>query len=188
MIPTEWPAQFRAEKPFFNPFGRTFKIHHDGKLAFFVRQKLFRLKEAIKVYSDDSMDHLRLEIQARNVIDFSATYDVTDPATGTTVGSLSRKGLKSMIQDTWTIRNATGDEIGLIEEDSRLLALLRRFLFNIIPQTFNVTVHGQQVGSIRQRFNLLKLVFDVDFNTEELDPRLGVAASVLLLAIEGRQN
>jgi uncharacterized protein YxjI len=188
MTATEWPAQFKAEKPFFNFFGRTFRIHHNGQLSFYVRQKMFRLKEAIKVYSDDSMNHLRLEIQARSVIDFSATYDVTDSETGAAVGSLSRQGFKSMVRDTWTIRNASGDEIGMIQEDSRLLALLRRFMFNIIPQTFNVFAHGQQIGAIRQRFNLLKLVFDVDLNAERLDPRLGVAASVLLLAIEGRQN
>jgi uncharacterized protein YxjI len=184
----QWPTQFVAEKPLFNLFGRTYKIFHNGTLAFYVRQKLFRLKEAIKVYSDDSMQHIKLEIQARNVIDFSATYDVTDSETRERVGSFARKGFRSMVRDTWTIMNAEGVEIGQIREDSALVAMIRRILLNLIPQTFHMTVNNEDAGTIKQRFNLFKLVFDVTLNTERIDPRLGVAASVLLLAIEGRQK
>ncbi len=184
----QWPSQFVAEKPLFNLFGRTYKIFHNDSLSFYVRQKLFRLKETIKVYSDDSMRHIKLEIQARNVIDFSATYDVTDADTHERVGSLARKGFRSMVRDTWTIMNPDGVEIGRIQEDSALIAMIRRLLLNLIPQTFHLTVNNEDAGTIKQRFNLFKQVFDVTLDTERIDPRLGVAASVLLLAIEGRQK
>jgi len=188
MSEPHWPHTYIAERPFFNLFGRTFKIFAQGSLVFYVQQKLFKLKEVIHVYSDDSKKHSRLEIRARNMIDFSATYDVTDTATAERVGSLSRKGLRSMFRDTWLIHNAGGDEIGKIEEDTGLLAIIRRLLLKIIPQTFHVSVDGTIVGTIRQRFNLFKLVYDVNIPRDSLDPRLGIAASVLLLAIEGRQS
>ena len=188
MQSNEWPTQYVAEKPWFNLFGRTYKIFHNGQLSFYVRQKLFRLKEAINVYSDASMQHVKLKIQARNVIDFSATYDVTDEATQERVGSFSRKGFRSMLRDTWTIHDVDGLEIGHIREDSTLLAVIRRVLLKLIPQTFHVSINGTEVGIIKQRFNIFKLVYDVSIKPEHLDPRLGVAATVLLMAIEGRQQ
>ena len=188
MASTEWPSHYIAEKPFFNPFGRTFKIFSGGALRFYVRQKMFRLKEAINVYADERMDAVRLRIKARNVIDFAATYDVTDAEDGALVGSLARKGFRSMLRDTWVIVDPDGNPFGEIREDSALTALIRRIFLSLIPQTFHVSVHGTQVGVIKQRFNLFKIVYDVSIPPDRLDPRLSVAASVLIMAIEGRQQ
>ena len=61
----------------------------------------------------------------------------------------------------------------------------------IIPQTFAIRIGETAVGMIKQRFSLFRLVYDVDFSSApagSLDPRLGVAGVVLLLAIEGRQD
>lgn len=188
MTTPHWPHTYVAERPFFSLFGRTFKILSNGELVFYVQQKLFKLKEAINVYSDSSKEHSRLEIKARNVIDFSATYDVTDSETQEHVGSLSRKGFRSMFRDTWLIQTNDGTEIGKIEEDSGILAIIRRLFLKIIPQTFHVSVGNERVGTIQQRFNLFKLVYKVNIQRDSLDPRLAIAASVLLLAIEGRQT
>ena len=129
-----------------------------------------------------------LRIRARSILDFSATYDVVDANSGEKVGALRRQGLKSLLRDSWLILGANDEEIGKIEEDSGFLAIVRRFLLAIIPQSFHVTVGGQPAGVIHQRFNLFRLVYDVDFSKGGLDPRLGVASTVLLLAIEGRQR
>ena len=183
MPSNDWPTQYVAERPFINLFGRTFRIFDRGRLSFFVRQKLFKLKEAINVYADDSMRDIRLEIRARNVIDFSATYDIIDPTQETIVGSFRRKGFRSMVRDTWTILDANGVEIGTLEEDSALVALIRRVLTSLIPQTFYVSIHGNRAGIIKQRFNLFKIVYDVSLHSAHFDPRMGVAASILLMAI-----
>ena len=132
-----------------------------------------------------------LSIQARNIIDFSAAYDVIDSATGTKVGVLKRKGLKSIIQDEWIIMDANNQEIGLIQEDSTVLALIRRFLTNLIPQKYHGQVGGQQVCIFKQNFNpfVMKINLDYSMDTQGLlDRRLGIAGAVLLCAIEGRQN
>jgi hypothetical protein len=47
------------------------------------------------------------------------------------------------------------------------------------------------VADFKQRFNLFSYQLDVDFSmdtTRQLDRRLGVAAAILLAAIEGRQS
>lgn len=187
-----YQSHYVAKKAFLSFMGSSFRLFdQSGQLAFFVKQKAFKLKEEITVFADEGMKEPQLRINARSIIDISATYDVVDAATDEGVGALQRKGLKSLLRDEWSILDTDGIEVGRIVEDSGFLALVRRFLSNLIPQTFHVTMGEQQVGVIKQRFNPFLLSYDVDFSAAQaggLDPRLGVAAVVLLLAIEGRQK
>ena len=188
---TQYRSTYVAKKAFFNFLGNAFRLYGpDGSLAFYVKQKAFKLKEQITVYSDEDQQDAMLGIQARSVLDFSAIYDITDAKSGEKVGALQRQGVKSMFRDEWSIFDSYDNMVGDIKEDSGLLALIRRFLANIIPQTFRVQVEGQDVAIIKQHFNPFQLGYEVDFSNAEgkLDPRMFVAIVVLLLAIEGRQN
>jgi uncharacterized protein YxjI len=187
----DWPRQFVARRAFFNFLGVRFRIYTGNKLAFFVKQKAFKLKEEITVYADEAQTQPRLQIQARSIIDFSATYDVTDVQTGENVGALQRQGMKSLLRDEWHILDSNGTQVAVVKEDSGMLALVRRFLFNLIPQTFVLSNENGDLGKMKQRFNPFINVYDVDLRpteNKEFNPRLGIAAAVLLLAIEGRQK
>ncbi|WHX50262.1 hypothetical protein QNH46_06245 [Paenibacillus woosongensis] len=95
------------------------------------------------------------------------------------------------MKDEWIILNAGEAEIGRIKEDSRLLALLRRFLSSLIPQTYNVEINGSTVTTFKQNFNSFVTKINVDFSTDPshtLDRRFGLAASILLCAIDGKQS
>jgi uncharacterized protein YxjI len=186
---SRYETKYVAQKAIFAFMGNTFRIFSpDNQLRFFVKQKAFKLKEDITVFADEGQTQPMLRIRARSILDFSATYDVVDANTGEKVGACKRQGLKSLLRDTWVLLGANDEEIGKVEEDSGFLAIIRRFLIALIPQSFQVTVGGQSGGVIKQRFNLFRLVYDVDFSGSNLDPRLGVAMTVLLLAIEGRQR
>jgi uncharacterized protein YxjI len=185
-------TRYTAKKAFFNFLGASFRIYgSDGQLQFYVKQKAFKLKEEITVFGDEAATKPMLSIKARSILDFAATYDVTDVATGDRVGAMKREGVRSsFLRDKWTILGVDDHKIGEINEDSLLFALLRRFLSNLIPETFEVHVGGKEVGKIAQTFNPFILTYQVDFSQAGalLDPRLGVAMVVLLLAIEGRQE
>ena len=169
--------------------GAKFHIYDpDGNLAFYSKMKAFKLKEDIRVYHDEEMQQELLLIQARSVIDFSATYDVFDQTTGEKIGAYRRKGLKSMLQDEWLVMDANDNEVGLVKEDSTLLALVRRFVANIIPQTFHATIAGQQVWSFKQNFNPFVHKIKVSFHDPNFEKRMGIAGAILLAAIEGRQK
>lgn len=185
-----YAAQYVAERALFSFMGQSFSIKGpEGNLRFFVKQKAFKLKEEIVVWADEKQTTKVLGIKARGIGDFSGTYDITEAASGQAVGAMKREGLKSLIRDEWTILDGSGAAVGKVQEDASALALLRRF-FPIIPQSFKVSLGDQQVGTIKQRFSLFRLVYDVDYTVGEghIDPRLGIAAVVLLLAIEGRQD
>ena len=104
-------------------------------LVLYVEQKMFRLREDIRVYSDESKSQEVLLIQARSIIDFNAAYDVIDSAYGQRVGTLRRKGWQSMMRDEWEVLDASDQPVGMLFEDSMGQALLRRFLLGtLLPQ------------------------------------------------------
>ncbi len=163
----------------------------EGRLVLYSKMKAFKLKEDIRLFTGEDMREELLAIHARQVLDISATYDVTDSRTGERVGAIQRKGMRSLLRDEWILRNAADQEIGLVREDSMGLALLRRFLTNLVPQRFDIQAMGQKVATVRQNFNPFVLKLTVDFTPDPtglLDRRLGLAAVLLLCAVEGRQG
>ena len=162
-----------------------------GQQIGFLKQKLFKLREDIRLYADETMAQELLTIRARKILDWSSAYDVTDSLSQEKVGTLKRKGMKSILRDEWVILDATDQEIGRIREDNVPLALVRRFLTNLIPQSFQFEAGGQPAGTARQSWNPFVLKMDVDVSGDtgrKLDRRLVAAAIVLLLAVEGRQG
>jgi uncharacterized protein YxjI len=161
-------------------------------LVLFSEQKMFRLREDIRVYGNEAKMHEVLTIKAREIIDFSAAYDVVDSATGQKVGALRRRGWKSLLRDEWEVLDASDQLMGKLFEDSARRALLRRFLLGtLMPQNYDLTIGPDRVADLRQRFNLFAYRLDLDFSMDSagrLDRRLGLAAGILLAAIEGKQR
>ncbi len=163
-----------------------------GQLLLYSRQKMFRLREDIRVYSDETMTQELLYIQARNIIDFSAAYDVIDSPTQTKIGVLRRHGWRSMVRDQWDVLDANDQLLGVLQEDSAGRALLRRMLLGrLLPQDYDVLFGDQRVADLRQKFNLFRYEMSLDFSEVQprrFDRRLGIAAGILLACIEGRQH
>lgn len=162
-----------------------------GTLVGYCKKKPFKLKEDVRLYTSEGMNEELLSMKARSILDFTVAYDVVDSSTGENLGVLKRKGWKSLIKDEWVIMNAMEQEIGYVKEDSMLMALLRRYVTNLIPQKYVFEIGSHQVGTAKQNFNFFAPKFDVDFSEDSmnlLDRRLGIAAALLLMSVEGRQS
>ena len=158
----------------------------EGRVIAYSKQKRFKLKEDIVLYSNESCTEALLQIKARSIIDFGATYDITDAKTGENLGSARRKGLKSLLKDTWEILDPQGNKYADLLEDSN--ALLRRFI-NIIPARYHLSCAGQNDIIINQRFNPVIKKTDVGIPPEHpLDRRIIAGVALLNSAIEGRQG
>ena len=184
--------QFWVRRKFFTLFAPKFYFYDSqNRLIAFVKQKAFKLREDIRVYSDESMTRELLHIHARRIIDWSAAYDVMDSLTQQKIGALKRKGWRSMVRDEWIIMDSSDAEVGRIQEDSTFLALLRRFITALIPQDYSFTLKGREIGSAKQNLNFFLPKMAVDLSgdlSREFDRRIAMAAVVLLMAIEGRQD
>jgi uncharacterized protein YxjI len=163
-----------------------------GNQVMFSQQKMFKLREDIRVYADEAKTQEVLSIKARQIVDFSAAYDVVDTAMNQKVGALRRKGWSSILRDEWEVLDANDQVIGKLFEDSMGLALLRRFLLGSwLPQNYDLTLGETRVADIKQNFNLFRYELNLDFTmdpSQKLDRRLGIAAGLLLAAVEGRQS
>lgn len=163
----------------------------NGDTLAFLRKRVFSWKDEIRVFTDKEQTLELLNIKARKIIDWGAAFDVTDSINHQKVGVLKRRGWKSLVRTEWTIVDAGDQEIGKIRENSTFMAVMRRFLTNLLPQSFSFEVHGQQVGSARQKLNFFVPRMEADFSNDPghlLDRRLATAAIVLLMAVEGRQS
>jgi uncharacterized protein YxjI len=164
----------------------------DGSLVLYSQQKMFRLREDIRVYAEESRTLEVLWIQARQILDFSAAYDVIDSPTGLKVGALRRRGFHSMVRDAWEILGPADQSIGIVEEDSLALGLLRRFLLgSLLPQNYDARIGAARVADLRRPFHFFRYELEVDFSydvSRQFDRRLGLAAAILLAAIEGKQS
>jgi uncharacterized protein YxjI len=184
--------QYLLKRQVFALTGKLRFYNPQGELMLFCEQKMFKLREDIRIFADEQKTQEVLAIKARQVIDFSAAYDVVDSLSGEKVGALRRKGLKSILRDEWEVLDANDQVIGALFEDSMGLAMLRRLIAgSLLPQNYDLTMNDQRVADLKQRFNLFRYEMEVDFNmdpTRRLDRRLGLAAAVLLAIIEGRQD
>ncbi|HEY5729693.1 MAG TPA: hypothetical protein VIS72_06545 [Anaerolineales bacterium] len=171
----------------------TFRFYDpSGNQVMFSQQKMFKLREDIRVYADENKTQEVLNIKARQIIDFSAAYDVVDSAMNQKVGTLRRKGWSSILRDEWQVLDANDNQIGVLFEDSMGMALLRRFLLGSwLPQNYDLTLGETRVADLKQNFNLFRYELNLDFSMDishMLDRRLGIAAGILLAAVEGRQS
>src|SRR5687767_7529016 len=139
---------YLIRRKFFQIFGAAFHVYGpNDELVFYSKQKAFRLKEDIRLYGDKNATEEVLTIHARSWLDFAAAYDVIDTQAGEKVGALKRRGFKSMVRDEWILMDALDNDIGLIQEESQVLALVRRFVpfGDFIPQKYLGAVQGQPV-------------------------------------------
>ena len=180
---------YLVRRKVFKILGAGFQVYNDaGKVVAYSAQKAFKLREDIRVFADERETRPLMRIQARQVIDFSACYDIVDERDRTVLGSARRKGLKSLLRDNWELLDADGRTVATLEEDSMAMALLRRFVGHLIPQNFSLG-EGSSAVHMSQHFN--PFVYRLQVSILEgcqVDRRLIFGLAVLVAAIEGRQG
>lgn len=171
-------------------FGGAFHVYDErGNVVFYSKMKAFKLREDLRVYSDESQKEELLTIKTPQILDFGATYYVKDATTNEDIGAISRKGLKSIFKDEWIFRSNEGQEIGKLTESSMVGAILSR-LFKLIPQTYIVLANNRKIAEIKRHFNpfVLKYSMTIRDTGSPIDRRLLIATGILLAGIEGRQG
>jgi len=100
-----------------------------GKTIAYVRQKMFKLRESITIYNNDSKSAVLYTIDANQWIDWSAAYNITD-AQGNELGKIARKGWRSMWKAEYDIINQNQQPQYKVKEESAMI----RFLDNLLGE------------------------------------------------------
>ena len=80
-----------------------------GKTVIYTKQKMFKFREHVEIFTDKSRATLLANINASKVIDWSARYNSTD-ASGQPIGSVGRKGWRSIWKAHYETFNP-GDDV-----------------------------------------------------------------------------
>lgn len=88
-----------------------------GATVCYVRQKMFRLKEAVSVFRDSTMQQVLCEIRADRIIDFSACYRFFDQSSES-FGAVQRKGMRSLWRAHYEILDESGQQYASIREEN----------------------------------------------------------------------
>ena len=167
------------------------KLHiynSNGQLIMYSRLLPLEFKKDIRLYTGEDEQEELIRIKARQLLDFEAFYDVFDSKTEEKIGTLRKKGLKSFLKSKWLILDTTDAEIGNISEDG--LAVIRRIFPLFFPPRFDVFIQNTKVGEFKYDRSIIALRLDVNFEMDTaglLDRRIGIAAALIICAIEGNQ-
>ncbi len=154
-----------------------------GALLAFAQQKRMALKEQVTLYADESKTSVVAGFKARQVIDLGATYDILDAA-GASIGTFRKDFAKSLLQSTWHL-DVPGSPTITGQENSLLVALLRRFVLSWLPYHFDFKVDGRVAFSVSRKFSL-RDKYIIKIEDPSLDRRVVIAMSVALDALQAR--
>lgn len=142
-----------------------------GNLVFFVKQQLFKLKEAIGVFADEAQTQKLYDMKADRIIDFSARYNFID-RNGRSVGAVKRKGMRSIWRAHYDIFDSeTGSDLHIQEENPwikvvdslfqeiPLIGALSGYVFN--PKYLVKRSNGTVVMRLEKRPSLLSRKFTI---------------------------
>lgn len=171
-----------------------------GQVFCFVRQKMFKFKEDVRFFTDDSMRIEVMRIKARQRFDPSAVYDVTLPD-GTLIGRFQKSFGRSLLRSTYRLLDAEGNQVAVATEQNRGIAFLRRIV-GLIPYIENfanwlpipyhfVFVRGENevIGNHRRQPWKLRDTYTLDLSEDRervVDRRLALALAVGMDAFQAR--
>ena len=89
----------------------------NGNLVAYVKQKLFKLKEAVTVFADDRQTQALYTLKADRILDFSARYHFADPQ-GVALGSVKRHGMRSLFKAHYEILDGDTAVMSIHEESA----------------------------------------------------------------------
>jgi len=102
-----------------------------GNYVAYVRQKMFKLKEDVIVFNDESKSKELFNIKANQWIDFNASYMMTDLVNGKRFGRLARKGMRSIWKSRYDIIDENDQPKYQINEDNGWVKVFDSFVGEI---------------------------------------------------------
>ncbi len=124
-----------------------------GEIVCYVKQKMFKLKENVSVFQDESKQKMLCEIKADRVIDWSACYHMYDTS-GESFGAVRRKGMRSLWKAHYEVLDENDTHVSTIQEENPgakvmdsmlgevpLLGILSGYLFH--PKYLLTSTDGQ---------------------------------------------
>lgn len=164
---------------------------YEGRILGFSKQKLLKLKEDIRIYTDETMQKELFAIKQQQIMDIWGTFAVIDSKTDAILGYIKRKALKSTFAwDEWDVYDPQDQLIGGIHE-SATSGLLRKYLpgGSLIPEKMTLKLRGVPVAEINQKFKVIGDIWELKcINVPSRFDRRVMIGGLLLMAMVERTH
>lgn len=151
-----------------------------GNVVLRGRQKMLKMEEEFPFVDADGNEVFTVE--AGGIIDVAGNYVLQDAQTGEEVVILDND--YSMVQDTWTIRDArTEAKIAEINSRGSAATLARKLLpfGGVIPHKYEITdLDGNHVGTISGQLSL-KDTYDIVIDDASGVPKESIVAAAMVI-------
>ena len=163
-----------------------------GQEILYVRQKLLKLKEKIRVFSDSGESRQLYDVEADRILDFSPRYTFRDAASGQMIGAVKRQGARSLLKASYDVYGPDDRPIAHISEENPWIKLLDAliegipFVGSFAGYFLNPKYRVDDLASQRPLLRVTKhrSFLESRFEIEQLEASLGEASErAVLLAI-----
>jgi hypothetical protein len=172
----------------------------NGRTVLYTKQKIFKFREHVEIWTDSSQGTRLAEIKANKLIDWSARYAFTD-SSGQEIGSVGRKGWRSIWKAHYETFNP-GDSVSdfSIQEENPWVKVLDSLLgeIPILGMFTGYFFHPSYLatrkdGSLAMKLTKQPAFFEGRFKiekTHDLSPReeLNLFLSFLMLILLERRR
>jgi len=170
-----------------------------GQLRMYVKQKAFKLKEAVTVFADEQQTRPLFHMNADRVIDFRARYHFTD-ANNQYLGSIKRQGARSIWRARYDIE-FNDQVVATLQEENPwmkvadalfseipLVGMFTGYVFN--PAYSVTTPDGRVVMRLVKEPAFLEGKFRIEetMNIPEQDEARIILGMLMMLLLERRRG
>lgn len=168
-----------------------------GKSVAYIRQKMFKFKEEVGVFSDNSRSDQLFVIKADRIIDFSARYNFTFAENGAPVGSVKRQGMRSLWRSQYEVADEAGENAMTLREENPwakffdgllgelpLIGMLSGYLFH--PAYALTDTSGQLLLRLVKKPSFFESRFEVEKHQEmdSLEEWRALLALLMMVLLE----
>ncbi|HEY3420046.1 MAG TPA: zinc ribbon domain-containing protein [Methanomassiliicoccales archaeon] len=182
---------YRIRRKVLTVGNRYFIEDRQGNMIGFSKQKLMRIKDDIRVYSDENMSDELFRIQQENIVDDWGTWAVIDSSSGACVGKMRKSYLSNYAQDEYALLDAFNQQIGRVVEPSGR-GIMRKYLpgGGLITEQVKVEYYGRLVAYIQQQFRIIGDTWEVDcqYLPPQFDRRTLLTAMLLMGMVEREED
>lgn len=169
----------------------------NGNYVCYVRQKMFKLKEDVIVFSDESKSQELFRIKADRWLDFNASYAMEDLVNRKSFGRLARKGMRSIWKSQYDVVDENNTVKYQINEDNAwvkvldgivgeipVLGMFTGYLFN--PSYTVKDASGKEYFRLKKMPSLIGRRFQLErlIDIDDEDETLVVLSFLMMVLLE----